>query len=155
MRQGAAAASLDRAMEMAGGAGGVTLALETTAGQGHGLGYRFEHLAELLGLVRSPEEYGVCLDTCHVFAAGYDLRAADRYEETLEAFDRVIGIDRLAALHLNDSKTAFAARRDRHADLGEGKIGIRAFTRMARDSRFEGLPAVLAGWRRGRGTSRG
>lgn len=143
------AASLDRAVAgvEADGAREVGLALETTAGQGTGLGHRFEHLRDILARMEGKGvgtvRFGVCLDTCHVFAAGYDVRGRDRYEETLDAFDRVIGLDRLMAIHLNDSKRPFASRRDRHADLGEGELGLRVFTRMTRDPRFRGLPAVL------------
>ena len=139
----AVAQSLDRAVEASGGVDGVCLALETTAGQGQSVGHRFEHLRDILARVKEPELYGVCLDTCHVFTAGYDLRSRAAYEATLETFDRVIGLERLVALHLNDSLRPLNSRRDRHADLGEGELGIRVFTRMVRDARFQSLPGVL------------
>lgn len=150
----AIAAGLDHALDAADGAAGVTLALETTAGQGHSIGHRFEHLRDIMARVAEPHRHAVCVDTCHVFAAGYDLRAVSCYDAAWQAFDAVIGLDRLAVLHLNDSLRPFASRRDRHADIGEGELGLAVFTRMARDSRFSGLPAVfetpgaMAGWKR-------
>lgn len=138
-----AARSLDEVVDLARGAKGVVLALETTAGQGHCVGHRFEHLRDILGRVRDPGRFGVCLDTAHVFAAGYDLRSTRHYEETLVTLDRVLGLERLVALHLNDSRMPLGSRVDRHADIGEGHLGIRVFTRLVRDPRLRGLPAVL------------
>jgi len=97
--------------------------LETTAGQGTVIGYRFEHLRDIIAGVDRPERMGVCLDTCHVFAAGYDLRTAAAYTTTMMEFDDCIGLDRLVAIHMNDSKKPFGSSIDRHAHIGEGFIG--------------------------------
>lgn len=117
--------------------------LETTAGQGTRLGYRFEHLAWLLENTPQGERLGVCLDTCHVFAAGYDLRTAEGYEETMDAFERIIGLERLKVVHLNDSKLELGSRRDRHEHIGEGHIGLEGFRRILNDRRLAGLPGLL------------
>ncbi len=117
--------------------------LETTAGQGTNLGYSFEHLAWLLGHTPQGERLGICLDTCHVFAAGYDLRTPEGYEETLTAFDRIIGLERLHALHLNDSKGEFGSHKDRHEHIGQGRIGLEAFRLLLNDDRLAGLPGLL------------
>jgi deoxyribonuclease-4 len=117
--------------------------LETTAGQGTNLGHRFEHLARIRGLVAEPERVGWCLDTCHVFAAGYDLRSAAAVAETLDRFDETCGIGRLGAIHLNDSLKPFASRRDRHAHIGEGEIGRDGFAALLRDPRLADVPMVL------------
>ncbi|MEP6809111.1 MAG: deoxyribonuclease IV, partial [Chthoniobacterales bacterium] len=103
------------------------IALETTAGQGTTLGHTFEQIAHIIENVRAPERLCVCLDTAHVFAAGYDISSASGTRKMFAHFDRVIGLDRLAALHLNDSKTARASRVDRHEHIGKGKIGLEAF----------------------------
>jgi deoxyribonuclease-4 len=118
----------------------VTVLLENTAGQGTNLGHRLEHLAALLRLIRS-RRVGVCLDTCHLFAAGYDLRAA--YEETMAAVDATVGLGRVKAFHLNDSQYPCGSRRDRHAHIGEGEIGRAAFRRLVNDERFADLPGLL------------
>ena len=110
--------------------------IETTAGQGTGIGRTFEEVAEILSAAGHPERTGVCLDTCHIFAAGYDIRTRETYEKTLAHFDRVIGLDRLFVLHLNDAKTAFDARVDRHEHIGEGAIGLDTFGFFMRDSRL-------------------
>src|ERR1700719_3667098 len=119
------------------------LALETTAGQGSCLGDRFEHLAAIIANVREPERLCVCLDTAHVFAAGYDIGSEAGVKKTFREFDRVVGLDRLAALHLNDSKTARGSRVDRHEHIGKGKIGLEAFRFIMRDRRFRKIPKVL------------
>jgi deoxyribonuclease-4 len=119
------------------------LALETTAGQGSCLGERFEHLGDIIANVREPERLCVCLDTAHVFAAGYDLATEKSTRKMFTEFDRVIGLDRLAALHLNDSKTARGSRVDRHEHIGKGKIGLDAFRFIMRDRRFRKIPKVL------------
>jgi deoxyribonuclease-4 len=119
------------------------IALETTAGQGSCLGHRFEHIAHIIKNVRAPERLCVCLDTAHVFAAGYDIGSEAAARKTFREFDRVIGLDRLAALHLNDSKTARGARVDRHEHIGKGQIGLHAFRFIMRDRRFEKIPKVL------------
>jgi len=120
----------------------VMVLVENTAGQGTNLGHRLEHLAELLRLVGS-RRLGVCIDTCHLFAAGYDLRSLRAYEETMAELERTVGLDRVRALHLNDSKHPCGSKRDRHEHIGEGAIGRAAFRRLVRDPRFSALPAVL------------
>jgi len=121
------------------------IALETTAGQGSCIGHRFEHLAYIIANVREPERLCVCLDTAHLFAAGYDISSEHSTRKTLREFDRVIGRDRLVAIHLNDSKTACASRVDRHEHIGSelGKIGLGAFRFIMRDRRFDKVPKVL------------
>ena len=117
--------------------------LETTAGQGTNLGYRFEQLAWLLEHTPQGERLGVCLDTCHVFTAGYELRTPEGYAATMEAFDRIVGLERLKALHLNDSKYDLGTRKDRHAHIGEGYIGLEGFRHVLNDARLAGLPGLL------------
>ncbi len=117
--------------------------LETTAGQGTTLGHRFEHLAALLDGVREPERFGVCLDTCHIFAAGYPIHTSEGYVAAVEEFDEVIGLDRLKLFHVNDSVKPLGSRVDRHAGLGEGQIGEGAFRRLVNDPRFAALPMIL------------
>jgi deoxyribonuclease-4 len=117
--------------------------LETTAGQGTSLGYSFEHLAWLLSHTPEGERLGVCLDTCHVFAAGYELRTQQGYTDTIETFDHVIGLDRLKALHLNDSKGDLGSRKDRHEHIGKGHIGLDGFGHVMNDPRLAGLPGLL------------
>lgn len=117
--------------------------LETTAGQGTRLGYRFEHLAWLLNHTVDGERLGICLDTCHAFAAGYELRTPEGYAATTEAFDRVIGLDRLKAIHLNDSKGELGSRKDRHQHIGKGHIGLAGFRHVLNDPRLAGLPGLL------------
>jgi deoxyribonuclease IV len=119
------------------------IALETTAGQGSCLGDRFEHLAAIIANVREPERLCVCLDTAHVFAAGYSIGTEAGVRKVFREFDRVIGLDRLAALHLNDSKTPRGSRVDRHEHIGKGKIGLDAFRFIMRDRRFRKIPKVL------------
>lgn len=119
------------------------LALETTAGQGSCLGHRFEHLAHIIANVREPERLCVCLDTAHVFAAGYELATEKLTKRMFAEFDRIIGLERLAALHLNDSKTARGSRVDRHEHIGKGRIGLEAFRFIMRDRRFRKIPKVL------------
>jgi deoxyribonuclease-4 len=117
--------------------------LETTAGQGTNLGYRFEHLAWLIEHTPGGERLGVCLDTCHVFAAGYELRTPEGYGATMEAFDRVIGLERLHAIHLNDSKGDLGSHKDRHEHIGKGFIGLEGFRHLLNDPRLAGLPGLL------------
>jgi deoxyribonuclease-4 len=117
--------------------------LETTAGQGDSLGHTFEQLARIVELTPQGERLGVCLDTCHVFAAGYDLRTAEGYATTMEAFDRALGLERLKALHLNDSKGELGERKDRHEHIGNGYIGLDGFRNVVNDPRLAGLPGLL------------
>ena len=119
------------------------IALETTAGQGSCLGHTFEHLAYIIAHVREPERLCVCLDTAHVFAAGYDLTNAAGTRKTFREFERTIGLQHLVALHLNDSKTARGSRVDRHEHIGKGQIGLEAFRFIMRDRRFRKIPKVL------------
>ncbi|MFW5966039.1 MAG: deoxyribonuclease IV [Persicimonas sp.] len=121
----------------------VTLLFENTAGQGTSIGWRFEHLAELLDRVHAPERFGVCFDTCHAHAAGYDLTDRDAYEAVWEEFDAVVGLENLMVFHLNDSKKPLESRVDRHELIGEGEIGIDTFEFLVNDERFDGLPAVV------------
>ncbi|RDV83241.1 deoxyribonuclease IV [Ammonifex thiophilus] len=121
----------------------VKILLETTAGQGSQLGYRFEHLAWLIGESRHPQRLGVCFDTCHAFAAGYDLRTPEAFAATWEEFERVIGLNRLEAVHLNDSRGTLGSRLDRHEHIGKGEIGLEAFRLLLNDPRFQRLPMVL------------
>lgn len=122
---------------------GTGVALETTAGQGGDVGYRFEHLARILERVGSPERLAVCVDTCHVFAAGYDLSTGAGYERTMALLDAAVGLDRVGAVHLNDSRKPCGSRVDRHAHIGRGEIGEGAFRRLLRDPRLTGVPMVL------------
>ena len=121
----------------------VRIALETTAGQGTCLGHRFEHLAGIIQLVGDAPRLAVCVDTCHIFAAGYDIRTARAYKMTMTQFDRIIGCERVVAFHLNDSKTPFNSRVDRHEHIGNGHLGLGAFRHVLRDPRWDGLPMVL------------
>jgi deoxyribonuclease IV len=121
----------------------VRILLETTAGQGSCLGHRFEHLARILQLVAEPERLGICLDTCHVFAAGYDLAPKRAYQATMHEFDRLIGLDRLRAFHLNDSLKPQGSRLDRHAHIGQGCLGLEPFRLLVNDRRFHDRPMVL------------
>jgi deoxyribonuclease-4 len=117
--------------------------LETTAGQGTALGRSFEEIAAIMDQVEARDRIGVCLDTCHIFAAGYDIRTAEGCVQVMDDFDRVIGLENLRALHLNDSKMPFASNKDRHEQIGEGEIGIEAFRALLNDTRLSGLPGVL------------
>ncbi|HZR78836.1 MAG TPA: deoxyribonuclease IV [Chthoniobacterales bacterium] len=119
------------------------IALETTAGQGSCLGDRFEQIAYIIENVREPDRLSVCLDTAHVFAAGYDLSSEAATKATFREFNRVIGLDRLAAIHVNDSKTARGSRVDRHEHIGKGQIGLDAFRFIMRDRRLRKIPKVL------------
>jgi deoxyribonuclease-4 len=119
------------------------IALETTAGQGSCLGDKFEHLAAIIENVREPERLCVCLDTAHVFEAGYNIGSEAGIKKMFREFDRVVGLNRLSAIHLNDSKTALGSRVDRHEHIGKGKIGLDAFRFIMRDRRFRKIPKVL------------
>jgi deoxyribonuclease-4 len=119
------------------------IALENTAGQGSCLGCEFPHLAAIIGQVREPDRLCVCIDTAHLFASGYDITTAERVETVFREFDRIVGKKRLAALHLNDSKTALGSRVDRHEHIGKGKIGIEAFRYIMSAPRFARIPKVL------------
>jgi deoxyribonuclease-4 len=121
----------------------VQVLLETTAGQGTCLGHRFEHLARILELVTQPDRLGVCFDTCHVFAAGYALAPQKEYRATMRAFDKVIGLKRLRAFHVNDSLKPLGSRVDRHAHIGRGQLGLEPFRLLVNDRRFRNRPMIL------------
>ncbi|EOS92882.1 deoxyribonuclease IV [Erwinia tracheiphila] len=122
---------------------GVTAVIENTAGQGSNLGFRFEHLAAIIEGVEDKSRVGVCIDTCHAFAGGYDLRTEEECVKTFAEFDRVVGFRYLRGMHLNDAKSAFASRVDRHDSLGAGNIGKTVFSWLMKDSRFDGIPLIL------------
>lgn len=122
---------------------GVTAVIENTAGQGSNLGFRFEHLAAIIDGVEDKSRVGVCIDTCHAFAAGYDLRTEAEFENTFAEFERIVGFRYLRGMHLNDAKSAFGSRVDRHHSLGDGNIGHTPFRWLMRDRRFDGIPLIL------------
>jgi deoxyribonuclease-4 len=134
------AESIDSALA---GTEGVTAVIENTAGQGSNLGFGFEQLARIIGLVRAKDRVGVCFDTAHAFAAGYDLRTPEAYAETMALFDGIVGFRHLRGVHLNDSKAEKGSHVDRHASLGKGKIGIEPFRLIMNDHRFDGIPLIL------------
>ncbi len=121
----------------------VQIALETTAGQGSHLGYRFEQLAEIIDLTEDKKRSAICLDTCHIFAAGYDFRTESGYKKTMSEFDKTIGLKRLKAIHFNDSVKDLGSRVDRHAHIGQGKIGKTGFGFFMNDKRLEDIPKLL------------
>jgi deoxyribonuclease-4 len=121
----------------------VHLLLETTAGQGSYLGHRFEQMAEIIDKVEGNPRMGVCFDTCHAFSAGYDIRTAKGWDRTLDDFESTVGIDRLRAFHLNDTMNEFGSRKDRHEQIGKGKLGIECFRYIVNDRRFEKVPGYL------------
>lgn len=122
---------------------GVTAVIENTAGQGTNMGHRFEHLGHIIDKVEDKSRVGVCLDTCHTFTAGYDLRTIKACEETFTEFEKVVGFKYLRGMHLNDSKPDLGSRVDRHESIGLGKIGMECFNYLMNDSRFEEIPMVL------------
>ena len=129
---------------------GVTAVLENTAGQGTNLGFRFEQLAEIISQVEDKSRVGVCIDTCHAFAAGYDLRTGDGglfaengFDSVFDEFDRMVGLKYLRGMHLNDAKKPVGSRVDRHELLGRGEIGEGCFARIASDARFDDMPLIL------------
>ena len=117
--------------------------LELTAGQGTNLGYRFEHIAEIIDLVEDKNRMAVCIDTAHIFAAGYDIRTPEAYEKTMSEFDKIIGFDKLKLLHMNDSKKELGSRKDRHEHIGKGFIGLQGFANIMNDKRIENVPKIL------------
>ncbi len=121
----------------------VRVLLETTAGQGTSLGHRFEHLAAILARVREDERAGVCVDTCHVFAAGYDLISPEGYAATMAELDRAVGLSLVRCFHVNDSQRGRGSRVDRHEHIGKGRLGRAAFRHLVNDPRFGGLPMIL------------
>jgi deoxyribonuclease-4 len=135
--------SVRQAFQRAGTGETPWLLLETTAGQGSCLGYRFEHLAAVIQAVEGAAPVGACLDTCHIFAAGYEIRDVASYEATMAAFDRLIGRDRLRLIHANDSRRELGSRVDRHHHIGQGEIGPEAFRLLVNDPRLARVPIVL------------
>ena len=117
--------------------------LETTAGQGTSLGWRFEHLAAILAGLKDPDRLGVCFDTCHVFAAGYPMGTEKEYRATMRAFNTTVGLERIKAFHLNDSRRGLGSRVDRHAHIGRGEMGLEPFRRLLADRRFRKVPMYL------------
>lgn len=117
--------------------------IENTAGQGTNLGYDFAHLARIIAGINDKSRVGVCIDTCHTFAAGYDLSTEAGYEETFQQFDRIVGFNYLKAIHLNDSKKGVGSRVDRHESIGQGMLGEAFFARMMKDPRFDDMPIIL------------
>ena len=136
-------ANLDRAFALADDASSVIVLLETTAGQGTGLGSSFEELAHVINNSAYGKRLGVCFDTCHAFAAGYDISTKTGYEKTFTAFDKIVGLDRLKFFHLNDSKKGSGSRVDRHEHIGKGEIGLEGFRLLMNDPRFAEHPMVL------------
>ena len=121
----------------------VKLVIENTAGQGTNLGYKFEHLAHIINKVEDKSRVGVCLDTCHTFTGGYDLRTREAYDKTMNAFGKIVGFEYLSAMHINDSKPKLGSRVDRHHSLGQGEIGWDAFKFIMNDPHMDDIPLVL------------
>ncbi|MGH1463237.1 MAG: deoxyribonuclease IV [Neptuniibacter sp.] len=121
----------------------VIAVIENTAGQGSNLGYSFEQLAEIIHQVEDKSRVGVCIDTCHMFAAGYDIRTQESCAEVFEQFEQIVGFKYLKGMHLNDSKGGFGSNLDRHHSLGQGEIGLEVFRFIMRDDRFRGIPLIL------------
>lgn len=122
---------------------GVTLVIENTAGQGSNLGYKFEHLAYLIDKCEDKSRVGVCLDTCHTFTAGYDLRTKEAYDATMKMFDEIVGFEYLKGMHINDSKPPLGSRVDRHHSLGQGELGWEPFKFIMNDPRMDDIPLIL------------
>ena len=122
---------------------GVTAVIENTAGQGTNLGYRFDHLQYIISLVDDKSRVGVCLDTCHTYTAGYDIKSESGYKTTFEEFEQTVGFKYLKGLHLNDSKKELASRVDRHDSIGKGFLGLEPFRRIMNDPRFDNMPMIL------------
>lgn len=122
---------------------GVTAVIENTAGQGSNLGFDFAQIARIIELVEDKGRVGVCIDTCHAYSAGYDLKTADGYEKTWRDFDEIIGFKYLRGMHLNDDKRELASRIDRHEQIGRGTLGEEAFSRLMNDQRLDGIPLIL------------
>lgn len=121
----------------------VKLVIENTAGQGSNLGYKFEHLGHIIDRIEDKSRVGICLDTCHTFTGGYDLRTREAYDETMDAFGRIVGFEYLMGMHINDSKPPLGSRVDRHHSLGQGEIGWDAFKFIMNDARMDDIPLVL------------
>lgn len=122
---------------------GVVAVIENTAGQGSAIGYKFEHLAEIIDQVEDKSRVGVCLDTCHTYTAGYDIKSEEGYKASFEDFENIVGFNYLKGIHLNDSKKELASRVDRHDNIGKGLLGLDVFRRMMNDPRFDDMPIIL------------
>ncbi len=136
------AESMNRAMDATKDSN-VKLVIENTAGQGSNLGYKFEHLGHIIDKIEDKSRVGICLDTCHTFTAGYDLRTREAYDETMDAFGRIVGFEYLMGMHINDSKPPLGSRVDRHHSLGLGEIGWDAFKFIMNDERMDDIPLIL------------
>ncbi|PKZ28679.1 deoxyribonuclease IV [Campylobacter ureolyticus] len=121
----------------------VKLVIENTAGQGSNLGYKLEHLAYLIDKTQNKQRVGVCIDTCHFFAGGYDLRSKESYKKTMSEFDKLVGYKYLSGMHLNDSKNNLGVKKDRHESIGKGTIGFEAFENIMRDENIDEIPLIL------------
>lgn len=121
----------------------VKLVIENTAGQGSNLGYKLEHLAYLIDQTQNKQRIGVCIDTCHFFAGGYDLRSKESYKKTMSEFDKLVGYKYLSGMHLNDSKNSLGVKKDRHESIGKGTIGFEAFENIMRDENIDEIPLIL------------
>jgi len=122
---------------------GVTLVIEATAGQGSNVGYRFEHLAALIEQTDDKSRVGVCIDTCHIYAAGYDIRTPEVYEKTMKEFASIVGFKYLKGMHLNDAKGDLGSKKDRHDSIGKGTLGIETFRPVMNDKRLDDIPLIL------------
>ena len=136
----AIAESMNRTLDVT---SGVSLVLENTAGQGSNLGWRFEHLAHIIDKIEDKSRVGVCIDTCHMFTAGYDIRTKETYEATWQEFSDIVGFEYLKGMHLNDSKPDLGSHVDRHHSLGLGKIGLDSFKYLMNDPRMDDIPLIL------------
>ena len=136
------AESMNRAIE-ASKDSNVKLVIENTAGQGSNLGYKFEHLGHIIDKIEDKSRVGICLDTCHTFTGGYDLRTREAYDETMDTFGRIVGFEYLMGMHINDSKPPLGSRVDRHHSLGQGEIGWDAFKFIMNDSHMDDIPLIL------------
>ena len=136
------AESLNRAMDATKDSN-VKLVIENTAGQGTNIGYKFDHLSEIIARVDNKERMGVCIDTCHMFAAGYDIRTKETFTQTWKEFDKSVGFEYLEGMHINDSKSEYQSRVDRHHSLGAGHIGLDFFKLLMKDERFDDIPLIL------------
>ena len=121
----------------------VKLVIENTAGQGSNLGYKLEHLAYLIDKTQNKQRVGVCIDTCHFFAGGYDLRSKESYKKTMSEFDKLVGYKYLSGMHLNDSKNSLGVKKDRHESIGKGTLGLEAFENIMRDEIIDEIPLIL------------
>ena len=122
---------------------GITAVIENTAGQGTNVGYRFEHLAEIIDQIEDKSRVGVCLDTCHTYSAGYDIKTPESFEKVMGEFDTIVGLKYLRAMHLNDSKKEHGSRVDRHNSLGKGTLGLEPFKFIMNDPRFDDIPLIM------------